>query len=151
MKSVQNIHWKDWCWSWSSNTLAIWCEAPTHWKRPWCWGKEVTEDEMVGWHHQLNGHEFSRLREMVKDREAWHAAVHGVIKSWTRLSDWTATTAPTAANTLVGSRFQLSTVNYHLSICLPSSKMYLYLFYSFTICLLYWSIPLQWVLGREQK
>ena len=32
---------------------------------------------------------FSKLRETVKDREAWHAAVHGVVKSWTRLSDWT--------------------------------------------------------------
>ena len=31
----------------------------------------------------------SKLREMVKDREAWHAAVHGIAKSWTRLSDWT--------------------------------------------------------------
>ena len=31
------IHWKDWCWSWSSNTLATWCEEPIHWKRPWCW------------------------------------------------------------------------------------------------------------------
>ena len=30
-------HWKDWCWSWSSNTLATWCKEPTHWKRPWCW------------------------------------------------------------------------------------------------------------------
>ena len=36
-KSVLNIHWKDWCWSWSSNTLAIWGEELTHWKRPWCW------------------------------------------------------------------------------------------------------------------
>ena len=31
-----NIHWKDWCWSWNSNTLATWCEELTHWKRPWC-------------------------------------------------------------------------------------------------------------------
>ena len=31
----------------------------------------------------------SKLREMVKDREAWHAAVHGVRKSWTQMSDWT--------------------------------------------------------------
>ena len=36
-KSVLNIHWKDWCWSWNSKTLAIWCEELTHWKRPWCW------------------------------------------------------------------------------------------------------------------
>ena len=32
-----NIHWKDWCWSRSSNTLATWSEEPTRWKRPWCW------------------------------------------------------------------------------------------------------------------
>ena len=36
-KSVLNIHWKDWCWSWNSNTLAFWCEELTSWKRPWCW------------------------------------------------------------------------------------------------------------------
>ena len=34
-----SIHWKDWCWSWSYNTLATWCEVSTHWKRPWCWGR----------------------------------------------------------------------------------------------------------------
>ena len=52
------------------------------------------KDEMVGWHHQVNGYEFEQMdmsmntiREMVKDREAWHAAVHGVTKSWTGLSD----------------------------------------------------------------
>ena len=32
-----NIHFKDWCWSWNSNTLATWCEEVTHFKRPWCW------------------------------------------------------------------------------------------------------------------
>ena len=31
-----NIYWQDWYLSWSSNTLATWCEEPTHWKRPWC-------------------------------------------------------------------------------------------------------------------
>ena len=34
---ILSIHWKDWCWSWSSNTLSTWCEELTHWERPWCW------------------------------------------------------------------------------------------------------------------
>ena len=42
----------------------------------------MTEDEMVGWHHPLNGDEFEQALG-VMDREAWHAAVHGVAKSWT--------------------------------------------------------------------
>ena len=51
--------------------------------------KGTTEDEMVGWHHWLDGHELSNLQEFVMDREAWCAAVHGVTKSQTRLNDWT--------------------------------------------------------------
>ena len=47
----------------------------------------MTEDEMAGWHHQLDGHELGELRELVMDREAWRTAVHGVTKSRTRLSD----------------------------------------------------------------
>ena len=38
-KSVLNTLWKDWCWSWNSNTLATRSKKSTHWKRPWCWGR----------------------------------------------------------------------------------------------------------------
>ena len=53
-KSVLNIHWKDWCWSWSSNTLATWCKEPTHWTKPWCWerlkvGGESNDRGWIGW------------------------------------------------------------------------------------------------------
>ena len=50
-KSVLNINWKDWRWSWNSNTLAPWCKELTHWKRPWCWErlKAGGEGDDRGW------------------------------------------------------------------------------------------------------
>ena len=49
-KSVLNSHWKNWCWSWSSSTLATWCEKLIHWKRPWCWEKlKAAEEGNGGW------------------------------------------------------------------------------------------------------
>ena len=64
-------------------------DAGKDWRRE---QKGTTEDEMVGWHHWLNGHEFEKLWEIEKDREAWHATIHGVPKSQTWLSNWTTTT-----------------------------------------------------------
>ena len=58
------------------------------------WGqkeKRVSEDEMAEWHHWCSGYEFGQTSGDSEDREAWHAAVHGVTKSWTWLCDWTAT------------------------------------------------------------
>ena len=53
-KSVLNIHRKDWCWSWNSNTLATSCEGLTHWKTLWCWeglgaGGEGDDRGWDGW------------------------------------------------------------------------------------------------------
>ena len=92
-RSVLGVHWKDWYWSWNSNTLATSCEELTHWKRPWCWeglGAGGKGDDR-GWDGitDSKGMSFSELRELVMDREAWRAEIHGVAKSQTRLSDWT--------------------------------------------------------------
>ena len=63
LKEILNIHWKDWCWGWNSNTLDTWCEELTHLKRPSCgkdWRQEekgMIKHEMIGWHHWLDGHE----------------------------------------------------------------------------------------------
>ena len=53
-RSILGVHWKDWWWSWNSNTLATSCEKLTHWKRPWCWeglgaGGEGVDRGWDGW------------------------------------------------------------------------------------------------------
>ena len=56
------------------------------------WGQEeqeTTEDEMAGWHHRLNECESEWTPGVGDGQEAWRAAIHGIIKSQTRLSDWT--------------------------------------------------------------
>ena len=57
----------------------------------------MTEDEMLEWPHGLHM-SLSKLREMVKDREAWCAAGHGVSKSWTQLSKRTTQQLETSKN-----------------------------------------------------
>ena len=65
----------------------IWSEEPTYWKRPWCWerlragGEGVTEDEMAGWHHRLNGHEFEQTPGEGEGQGSLCDALHGITKA----------------------------------------------------------------------
>ena len=73
-------------------------------KRPWCWerSKAGGEGDGRGWAVSTTDSmdtSLSKLQEVVKDREAWCATDHGVVKSWTRLNDWT----PTISATVDGS------------------------------------------------
>ena len=89
-RSVLCVHWKDWRWSWNSNTLATWCEELTHWKIPWCWerlrtGGEGDDRVWGGW-----------MASPTQWTWVWcwwwagrPGVLHGVTKSQTQLSDWT--------------------------------------------------------------
>ena len=73
--------------------LATSWEELTHWKRPWCWealGAGGDGDDR-GWDGITDSMDMnlSELWELVLDRGAWHAVIHGVAKSWTPLNDWT--------------------------------------------------------------
>ena len=77
--------------------------------------KGMTEDETVGWHHWLDGPEFVQLQEMVKDREAWCAAVHKAADS-----DMTEQLNNNNASTLTS--ILCAIINIHfMSICVKKS------------------------------
>ena len=77
-----NIHWKDWCWSWSSNTLATWCEELTHWKRPWCWKRLRAggEGDNRGWDGWMAS-STQWIWVWANSRRGWRAGKAGVLQS----------------------------------------------------------------------
>ena len=81
-RSALGVHWKDWCWSWNSNTLATWCEELTCWKIPWCWErlKAWGEGDNRGW----DGWTASPTRwtwVWVSSRSWWWTGRPGVLQS----------------------------------------------------------------------
>ena len=96
-KSVVNIHWKDWCWN--CDTLATWCEELTHLEKTPMLRKveggrkrgRSTENEMVGWHHWLDGHEFEQAPGFGDGQGSLACCSPWFTKCKTRLSDWTNT------------------------------------------------------------
>ena len=142
-KSFLNIHWKDWCWSWNSSTLATSCEGLTHWKRLWCReglgaGGEGDIRGWDGWMASLTmDMSLSELWELVMDREAWRAVIHGVAKSrhdWTTELNWW---QPCPTNLV----FYILWCNMHA--CVLSHLSYLSCF------VILWTVPYQAPLSME--
>ena len=98
MKSVLNIHWKDRCWSWNSNTLATWCEELTHWKRSWYWERlKVGEGDDRRWDGWM-ALPTQRTWVWVNSGSCWWTGRPGILQSMglqsqTRLSNWTEASA----------------------------------------------------------
>ena len=109
-KSVLNIHGKDWCWSWNSNTLATRCEELTHWKRPWCWERlEVEEEGNRGWDDWMAS-PTQWTWVWVSSRSWWWTGKPGVLQSmgshkvgldWGTELNWTALAMEFAYSVLI--------------------------------------------------
>ena len=106
-KSVLGVHWKDWCWRWSSNILATWCKELTHWKRLWC-GERLKargEGDDRGWGWMISPTRWTWV--WASSRSRWWTGKPGVLQSmgsqvtqydwaieldWTELNMWSAFT-----------------------------------------------------------
>ena len=99
--SPEYSSWKDWCWSWSSNTLATWCKQSTHLKRPWCWQrlKVGGEEDNGGWDSWMSS-PTQCTWVWINSRSWWWTGRPGVLQSmgsqkvghnWMTELNWTET------------------------------------------------------------
>ena len=93
-KSTLNIYWEDWCWSWSSSTLATWDKELTHWRRPWCWERLEAggEGDGRGWGSWIAWARWTCV--WANPGRQWRTGKGGMLwsmrlQSRTWLSDWT--------------------------------------------------------------
>ena len=109
-------YWKYWCWSWSYNTLATWCEELTQWKRSWCWERLRAAGEGAdrGWDGWMAS-PTQRTWVWASSERRWRTGKPGVLQSMrsqsqTRRSDWTRT-RKTTDNLLLVIKAVLSSKN----------------------------------------